>query len=308
MIATNSIDTGISNLFDEVLELPSSTAKRRFEGLVGLDPIKERLLKQATLLLNPDHLREWSERFHGEVLAVVGRLRDRAPLILLAGDIGTGKTTLAETFADVIARQEKTQVRVMRLSLRSRGRGAAGEMTSTLGMAFDLVRDKARLGQMVVLVIDEADSLAQSRELEQMQHEDRAGVNALIRGIDNLVASRLPVLTVMCTNRLDAIDPAVRRRASDSFVLERPDESQRKAVLERVLAGAGLDDQELNDLARLTGDTHGLGYGYTYSDLVDRLIPSAVLAAYPDRPVTFPLLAEQLATVVASKPFGLVAD
>jgi AAA+ superfamily predicted ATPase len=298
------IDTGISNLFDEVLELPNAAAKRRFDALVGLDDVKDRLLKQATILLNPDHLRQWSERHHGDVLPVVARLRDRSPLILLAGDIGTGKTTLAETFADAIARQERTQVRVMRLSLRSRGRGGAGEMTATLGMAFDLVRDKARLGLMVVLVIDEADSLAQSRELAQMQHEDRAGVNALIRGIDTLVASRLPVLTVMCTNRLEAIDPAVRRRASDAFSLERPSELQRRVVLERGLAGAGLDDQELDELARMTGDTTGRGYGFTYSDLVDRLIPSAVLAAYPDRPVTFPLLVEQLAVVEPSKPFG----
>jgi AAA+ superfamily predicted ATPase len=303
-MTTMMSDTGLSNLFDEVLDLPNSAAKRRFEALVGLDQVKERLIKQASLLLNPNHLSEWSERCHGDVLPVVSRLRDRAPLILLAGDIGTGKTTLAETFADPVARRERTQARVMRLSLRSRGRGAVGEMTAMLGMAFDLVRDKARLGLMVVLVIDEADSLAQSRDMSMMQHEDRAGVNALIRGIDSLVASRLPVLTVMCTNRLAALDPAVRRRAADCFVLERPNEEQRCAVLRHGLAGTGIDEEGIYHLARLTGDTRGAGYGFTYSDLVDRLIPSAVLAAYPDQALTFAVLTDQLATIEPTKPFG----
>ena len=48
-----------------------------------------------------------------------------------------------------------------------------------------------------VLLIDEADSLAQSREMVQMHHEDRAGVNALIRGIDDIAAAKLSCLIVM---------------------------------------------------------------------------------------------------------------
>ena len=32
----------------------------------------------------------------------------------------------------------------------------------------------------VILLVDEADALAQSREAAQMHHEDRAGVNAFL--------------------------------------------------------------------------------------------------------------------------------
>lgn len=294
----------ISSLFDHVLDLPNALAKRRLDSLVGLDAIKAHLLKQATVLLNPNHLEAWSERHHGKVLPVVTRVRQRPPLVILAGDVGTGKTTLAETFADPLSRRDSIQVRVMRLSLRSRGKGSAGEMTDRLSMAFELVREKGRIMPAVILIIDEADALAQSRELEAMHHEDRAGVNALIRGIDSLVSSGLPVLTVMCTNRLEALDPAVRRRAAELFVLERPGEPQRRELLRASLNGAGISDEQIAQLAALTGPRNGDGYGYTYSDLTDRLLPSAVLAAYPDRALSFELVREQIATIEPTKPFA----
>ena len=294
----------ISSLFDHVIDLPNSQARRRLDGLVGLDGVKAHLLKQASVLLNPAHLDEWSERHHGAVLPVVTKVRQRPPLVILAGDVGTGKTTLAETFADPLARRDHINVRVMRLSMRSRGKGAAGEMTDRLSMAFELVREKGRIMPAVVLVIDEADALAQSRALAEMHHEDRAGVNALIRGIDSLVSAGLPVLTVMCTNRLEALDPAVRRRAAELFVLERPGEPQRRDLLRDSLGQAGITDEQIAQLAALTGPRDGAGFGYTYSDLTDRLLPSAVLAAYPDRALTFELVREQIGLIEPTKPFA----
>ncbi len=80
-MTTMIADTGLSNLFDEVLDLPNAAAKRRFDALVGLDQVKDRLTKQASLLLNPNHLSEWSERCHGDILPIVSRLRDRVPLM-----------------------------------------------------------------------------------------------------------------------------------------------------------------------------------------------------------------------------------
>ena len=67
-----------------------------------------------------------------------------------------------------------------------------------------------RRGDAIVVIIDEADAIAQSREFGQMHHEDRAGVNALIRGIDTVATERRPVLVLLCTNRLSALDPAIR--------------------------------------------------------------------------------------------------
>jgi hypothetical protein len=35
----------------------------------------------------------------------------------------------------------------------------------------------------------------------------------------------------MCTNRLKSLDPAVKRRAADILIFERPNDTQRHAVL-----------------------------------------------------------------------------
>ena len=103
-------------------------------------------------------------------------------------------------------------------------------MTQLLSTAFDYTvaeatKLKSASGKArgaIILLVDEADALAQSREAAQMHHEDRAGVNAFIRGIDRIANARLPAAVLMCTNRLSALDPAVRRRAADVLSFVRP--------------------------------------------------------------------------------------
>ena len=168
-------------------------------------------------------------------------------------------------------------------------------MTALIAGAFREVEEHAKKialnnenpSAAIVLVIDEADALAQSRELSQMHHEDRAGVNALIRGVDKFGGGTLPVVVVMCTNRLAALDPAVLRRAAGIFEFRRPTLDQRKVVLETHLAELGFTDEQLRELAEVTGEVSGRSYGYTYSDLIQRLLPQCLLDAYPDSRLVF---------------------
>lgn len=61
----------------------------------------------------------------------------RPPLVVLAGDVGSGKTELAETIGDAVARTEKIDLTLLPLSLSTRGQGRVGEMTQLLSAAFD---------------------------------------------------------------------------------------------------------------------------------------------------------------------------
>ena len=192
-------------------------------------------------------------------------MTDRTALVVLAGDVGTGKTELAETSAIAIARDLGVKVTLFPLSLSARGHGAVGEMTTLLTQAFETCREQAtggrgrdgRLRHATILLVDEADALAQSRELAQMHHEDRAGVNALIRGIDGLRNERLPVLTIMCTNRIDAIDPAVRRRAAAIFEFTRPDDDGPRGCSDASFHGVAISDADMAEIVRLTGPRDG---------------------------------------------------
>lgn len=282
------------DLFEDVITLPDSRGQADYDRLVGLDDYKARLVKETLLLVDPGQLRDWNKKHHNGELAAVEYFHSRPPLFVLAGDVGTGKTALARSFGNQVAKLAKVSVQLYALSLNTRGSGAVGEMTRLISGAFKQVRDAVgktratdgKAGRGIILLIDEADALAQSREAAQMHHEDRAGVNALIRGIDDLAAERLPVAVVMCTNRLDAIDPAVRRRAAAVFEFARPTREQRLAVLNAGLAGSGIANRELGQLADATGEDDGRGYGFTYSDLTQRLIPTLVLDAFPERAVT----------------------
>jgi AAA+ superfamily predicted ATPase len=151
--------------------------------------------------------------------------------------------------------------------------------------------------------VDEGDALAQSREDTQMHHEDRAGVNAFVRGVNRLAEQNLPAAVILCTNRLGAIDPAVRRRAADIFEFHRPDAAQRSEVIQRPLREVGFTDPEIAEIVEVTGGRQGGEIGFTFSDLTQRLLPTLVLDAYPDRPVTFARALEIVSAIRPTPPF-----
>ena len=287
-----------ADLFEPALSYPDADAAERLAGLVGLDDHKERLHKMLTLLVEPSALRDWAAKFHDCASNLINTVLSRPPLVVLAGDVGCGKTALAESIADGVARERGINITLFPMSLSTRGKGKVGEMTQLLSAAFDRTYTEAtRLAEVdggpargaVILLIDEADALAQSRETAQMHHEDRAGVNALIRGVDRLANARLPVAVIMCTNRPGALDPAVQRRAADIIDFRRPDRKQRAEVLDRPLRELGLCKSDIKAIIDATGaseaDENSERDGFTFSDLTQRLLPTIVMNAFPLRAV-----------------------
>ncbi|MGY0343511.1 AAA family ATPase [Xylella fastidiosa] len=278
----------LDELFERRLTFPDFEPQERLARLVGLNDHKERLSKILGLLVNPSGLEEWAQKHHPNAKDLLKYVLRRPPLVVLAGDVGSGKTELAETIGDAVARQEKIEITLYPLSLSSRGQGRVGEMTHLLSAVFDYTVEAAtklkgstnRSRGAIILLVDEADALAQSRESVQMHHEDRAGVNAFIRGIDRLANGQLPAAVIMCTNRLSALDPAVKRRAAEILTFERPNDAQRHAVLDGALHTLGLSAKHIEELVVATGKGSG-HYGFTFSDLTQRLLPAIVLDAYP---------------------------
>ncbi len=280
-------------LFERSITLPDSDARDRLARLVGMEDKVKRLTNILSVLINPHGLQKWQKDHHPDAERLIDSVLRRPPLVVLCGDVGSGKTELAETIGDPVARQEDIDITLLPMSLSSRGQGRVGEMTQLVTAAFEhayaeaskLKSGKGASRGGVILLVDEADALAQSRETEQMHHEDRAGVNAFIRGIDRIASGRLPAAVIMCTNRLSALDPAVRRRAADVLTFTRPTVDQRRDVLERWLGDVGLKKADMDALVAATGPQAGRTYGFTFSDLTQRLLPTIILDAYPAGPI-----------------------
>ena len=131
----------------------------------------------------------------------------------------------------------------------------------------------------------------------------RPRVNSyLIRGIDRLAKERLPALVVLCTNRYGSLDPAVLRRAAISHEFKRPDDGQREALLRRAF-GDVFGPEEYEQLVGRTGPGKA-GYGYSFSDITQRLVPNMLLEAFPDGRVGFGTASSVLDGMDPTPPFG----
>ncbi len=295
-----------SELFEKIISYPNDLYKDVYDALIGLDEIKDRLIKEAIFMVSPDVVREWSKKKHnGKQILALKAVEQRSSFLIFGGDVGTGKTALAESFGHAVAESISTQVKLLKFSILTRGGGIVGDMTRLITAAFKSVETEADTFKgPLILLLDEADTLAQSREAIQMHHEDKAGVNALIQGIDRLRFNKKHILVVFCTNRLSAIDPAIRRRAVDIFEFSRPNKEQREQIFNIYGKDIKLKEKEITRLVDLTGPANGRKYGFTYSDLLSRVIPNAVFASFPDKPLSFEAFEKAVLTTIPTRPFG----
>jgi AAA+ superfamily predicted ATPase len=277
-------ESSASRFFEAERNYPNPEARAWYDRLIGLDEQKRQLLLELELLLCPARLADWSRKHHGKELRACRIMANRAPLILLEGDVGCGKTALAETVGDPLAERLGLPVTLLKVNTQVRGTGLVGEMTDLIVQAFTQAEARADelKGAPVLLLIDEADALAAKRADQHMHHEDKAGLNTLLQRVDSLRLGGRRIAVIFITNRPDALDPAVRRRAALDLSFGRPDDAVRAEILRQSLPELELPPEQLRELVTLTGATAKKKYGATFtaSDLTDRLLPAAVRDAY----------------------------
>src|ERR1700676_1470964 len=148
----------IADLFELELELPNNAIAAASARLVGFENRYEKLHRDLRLLADPEDLRAWSKKHHHKELAMCTAIADRYPLVVFAGDVGTGKTATAEGVCDRLAREAGRDAMLFKLSTRVRGSGKVGQMSSLLNQAFDAVAKQAGKTRHAFLIIDEGDS------------------------------------------------------------------------------------------------------------------------------------------------------
>ena len=290
----------IQNTFDTQRELPSGELKNTAETLVGFESHYEALKNHLMVVLMPDHVDAWSMEYHKQIIPLCKVIRQRYPLFLFSGDVGTGKTVTAECAADRLTRDMGREGFLLKLSTRVRGKGLHGEMSQLIQDAFENLTTQAGKKRLSFLLIDEADSIASLRSTEQMHQEEKAAVNTLIQKIDEIRQVGGRAIVFLCTNRANVIDQAVVRRAALHIEFFRPNREECLKLLTHDLQGIGLTSKELNKLASLIsrGGQYGEN-GYSFSDFRLRFLPEALARSFPNRALTFDILRE---TVLAVKP------
>lgn len=265
----------MTSLSLHITKHPDKRSASQYDSLVGIDLQKADLLDHLMLLLDPSKLDAWVKEHHGGSLPLADRLKSRSPLVILAGEVGCGKTALATSVGSPLAAALGAQVLSLETPSDIRGSGLVGELSSRVTAAFDQARSEVTDRKRGLLIIDEGDDLGASRSQMQAHHEDRAGLNVLIKQIDRLGKESSRFAVVLITNRLQALDPALIRRGH-VIQFTRPSRDARVALFQNILAGTGLTKSQIEGLADRTESTPA----FSYSDIISRIAEPALRSAY----------------------------
>jgi transitional endoplasmic reticulum ATPase len=171
--------------------------------------------------------------------------------VLLHGPPGTGKTLLAKAVA---AESDASFFSIAGPEIMGRYYGQSEEQLRE-------IFEEAQQDAPSIIFIDELDSIAPKRD-EATGETERRVVAQLLSLLDGM-ESRENVIVIGATNRVDAIDEALRRpgRFDREIVAGVPDHDDRCEILMIHTRGMPLaDDVELDDLARTT-------HGFVGADL-----------------------------------------
>ena len=165
--------------------------------------------------------------------------------VLLHGPPGTGKTLLAKAVAN------ETSASFFSIAGPEIISKYYGESEQQLREIFEDAKDDSPS----IIFIDELDSIAPKRE-DVTGEVERRVVAQLLTMMDGL-DSRGQVIVIAATNRVDSVDPALRRpgRFDREIEIGVPDEVGRKEVLQIHTRGMPLSDGV--DLDHLADETHG---------------------------------------------------
>lgn len=275
---------------------PNKEARAAFDELAGLNAHKTQLVEELALLLDRSRIDGWRKKHHPKGLKIVETLSKSAPVVMLSGEVGCGKTALAISVASPVAEALDARVVCFETPSNVRGTGLVGDLSNRITTVFSMAKSKLSGSKRYgILVIDEADDLATSRSQLQAHHEDRAGLNVLVKQIDMLARDTPGLGVILITNRISVLDPAIRRRVALHLAFERPDRAARRAIFARVLDGTEYTDKDLDDLVTRTEQESTL---YSSSDLIHRVGRLALTRARSqDEPFTARLLLEAIAEV-----------
>ncbi|XP_072031899.1 nuclear valosin-containing protein-like [Amphiura filiformis] len=215
---------------DKILEGDGSKSTGKVTGLKSGQRKRKRVeptLPNATFADvggNDDSLHEVCKLLvhmrHPEVYQQLGVTPPRG--VLLHGPPGCGKTLLAHAIAGEL---DLPFIKIAATEIVS---GVSGESEGNIRDVFE----QALALAPCILFIDEIDAITPKRETAQREMERRI-VAQLLSCMDDLNSSACHALVIGATNRVDALDPALRRagRFDREICMGIPDEKARERIM-----------------------------------------------------------------------------
>lgn len=257
---------------------PDKVAKKKYETLVGIDEHKTDLLFALQSILDDKSLNAWMKEYHKKGLPYIERVLTADSLIILSGDVGCGKTELAHSIGTPLSELMGGEtILLFETPSDIRGGGHVGEVSLRITAAFEFAKTNLKKGEYGILLIDEGDDLATSREQMQAHHEDRSGVNVLIKEIDKVQRDKINLAIILITNRASSLDAAVMRRAALHLEFERPKEPVLTILFKQLFEGIELNDEDLADIIKTCNSK---GTQYTFSDITKRIGKQSIISAW----------------------------
>lgn len=282
---------------------PHKDVAKQFEHIYGIDDHKNQLLAMLQMILDKSAYNKWKEKHHKGTRIFADDTLVISPLIIFSGDVGCGKTELAQTIATPLAHHigGKT-IHCFETPSDIRGGGHVGELSTRITAAFEQARTQIPKGEYGILLIDEGDDLATSREQNQAHHEDRAGVNVLIKELERLASEKINIAVILITNRLSALDPAVVRRASLHLYFSRPEPTQLHSFFELILKGTNPSNEQVDALVEICKNKNPR---FNFSDIRRKAFVQAFVEAIQRNiPFGADILGEKLQALIPSPIFN----
>jgi SpoVK/Ycf46/Vps4 family AAA+-type ATPase len=275
-------------------------AAAEYDRLVGV-PKEEILADIETRMLGREWLWRWSRQHYGAVIPGATSAASSTPLLLLAGDPGTGKSVLLRTAATLLAHRLNAPILFVQLNARLRGEGIQGKAgTDVVGVLDQLAKASLESSMPALILLDEADSVVGSRSSQDGSSgafENVAIVNAVIDGLDRIFSrSDARLVFTLATNLVGRIDPAVTRRAT-IYTFSRPSKEDRRTIVEVAFQGvvARPSVDEINNAL----DRSGLPL--TAADVLNQVVDRAIReAAQRNRPLDVARVIELARKAVAT--------